>query len=117
MRTLIILLFPLLLTAQDIEVYEYNQYGVRDLLPKKEIEKTENGDYLLFNVDEYGIRDIQAEGLLQRREEENTVNYDLYDIDNFGVQDFTPSKTIEIPKNTFSEFEQFNLNMFKTSKN
>jgi len=106
MRTLIILLFPLLLTAQNIEVYEYDQFGVKDLFPKKEIKKTENGNYLLFDTDEYGIRDIQAEGLLLRREEENTINYDLYDIDNFGIQDFTPSKTIEIPENTFSEFEE-----------
>lgn len=124
--------------SQDIEIYETNQFGLKNIIPSIIIdENTFTGDYEVYSVNRFGLKNILPDEIIENDEfsgtlkiyrvndlglkdvlpnkigQENsfTGNYEIYDVNDMGFKNILPSIILE--KNKFSgEIELYDVNEF-----
>ena len=94
----------------NYEIYSVNRFGLKNILPDEFIENDEfNGIIKIYRVNDLGLKEILPKYIGQ--ENSFTGNYEIYDVNEIGFRDILPSTIIE--KNTFSgEIELYDVNEF-----
>ena len=132
------LIFTIHGNSQDIEIYETNQFGLKNIIPSIIIdENTFTGDFEVYSVNKFGLKSILPNEIIQNDEFSGTLkifrvndlglkdilpnkigqdnsftgNYEIYDVNNMGFKNILPTTILE--KNTISgEIELYDVNEF-----
>ena len=94
----------------NYEVYSVNRFGLKNILPNEIIENDEfSGTLKIYRVNNLGLKDILPKHIGQ--ENSFTGNYEIYDVNEMGFKNISPSTILE--KNTISgEIELYDVNDF-----
>ena len=80
--------------GQNIEVYNTNKYGLKDLNPSIIIdENSTTGEYEVFSVNKYGLRNINPDEIINKDEYIGT--WSVYRVNDYGLKDLIPDKIAE----------------------
>jgi len=99
-KLLVFLLFPFMLSAQ--EIYKTDKFGVQEIVPSKVIEK-DRKDFNIYSYDMFGVKNILPTEVIKRVD---STTYKVYTINSFGVQSIVPNAVITT-KNIDRMFENF----------
>lgn len=91
--TLTVILFSATIFAQDINIYDTNQYNIPDLFPKETLIKTDDNTYSSYKVNEYGIKDLFPSQTLEIKKD-NTI--EIYNNNEYGIKELFPSEIVII---------------------
>jgi len=94
----------------NFEVYSVNRFGLKNILPNEIIENDEfSGTQKIYRVNNLGLKDILPK--LIGQENSFTGNYEIYDVNDIGFKNILPSTILE--NNTISgEIEIYDVDEF-----
>lgn len=88
--SLVFIVYPKL-NPQDLEVYETNQFGLKNITPSIIIdEDTFTGDYKVYSVNQFGLKNIFPDEIIENDEYSGT--WCVYRVNNFGLKDIVPEQ-------------------------
>jgi len=91
---LVFLLFNCQLNSQDMEIYETNQFGLKNITPSIIIDENSfTGDYEVYSVNKFGLKNISPDEIIENDEYSGTWN--VYRVNNFGLKDIIPEQVAE----------------------
>ena len=91
MKTLILfLLFPIFVSAQETEIFQVNEIGLQELVPKQIIVETEYTTEI-YKTNELGIRNLLPEVIIEKKDEQDLepINY---------IEDGNKGRSVENPR-------------------
>ena len=82
------------LFSQNMEVYDTNQFGVKNLTPSIIIDEDSNsGNYKVYSVNQFGIKNISPDEIIENNKYTGTWN--VYRVSNWGIKDAIPTQVAE----------------------
>ena len=94
MKRFLPLLIFTVLYSQDLEIYETNRMGLKDITPSIIIEENDGtGDYEVYSVNKFGLKNISPDEIIEN--DEYNGSWKVYRVNNFGLKNIIPEKIAE----------------------